>query len=397
MRRSFVAILLASAASGSFGTRQELDLTPGIAAVRADRSDLERSRLRRGGHIICPVLNAWVQNGDLTTLGENVDADTVVEALMRGGLNSPSYSGTPLPPGITQSNAFEYTFGIFLKNKAANYRDTDGALTLPIYNFGGTMHEHNSHTGITTTPDVPFDSSRWEMLAGQADSQLPDGRGCFSRDAWARAMMSFERRSYDGKTEVEIDTNKVRSDHPIFGPAGSWGGSALVAGLLHRAAANGNQFSGKRLVAGVSQVYNGMINLFWTGDYGNVDLDNARARMLETEEGQKGLSFPWLDADFCLPVDELKALLVDGRYPTSSGYTAMPRKEFKQKGKVFKFAKSRCQATYFKEGGKGYVPEDACIDGEPPLVDGLSWVQRKLLHTLLGKTDPWFWSEVRRM
>merc|ERR1739848_881587 len=115
----------------------------------------------------CPVLNAFVQNGDLKTLGENVDADTVVNSLMRAGLNQPAYSGDPLPAGITQGDAFEYTFGIFLKNKAANYRYEQGDLTLPIYNFPGTNHEHNGHTGITTKRGIPFDVDQWNVMAAK--------------------------------------------------------------------------------------------------------------------------------------------------------------------------------------------------------------------------------------
>jgi hypothetical protein len=336
-------------------------------------------------HITCPVLNALEKNGDLKTDGENVDADTVVNSLMRAGLNQPSYEGEPLPAGITQSNAFEYTFGIFLKNKAANYRDKDGALTLPIYNFPGTNHEHNSHTGITTKRDVPFDVAQWQLLADQADSKLPDGSSCFSRDAWAKALLSFEARNYNGTAPQEIDNNNVRANHSIRDPAGSWGMSWLVSKMLKRGANSGNEVASKRLVAGVSQVMNGMVNLFWTGDYGNVDLYKARAMMMETEEGKAGLSFPWLDEHFCLPVDELQELLMHGTYPKSSGYTAMSQTEYQSEGKVWKFPKSRCSATYFQEGLKGYVPEDACIEGEPPLIDKVSSVKLSALHLLFGK------------
>lgn len=341
-------------------------------------------------HIICPVLNALVQNHDMMTKGDNVDADTVVNSLMRAGLNQPKYVGEPVPAGITQSNAFEYTLGIFLKNKAGNYRDENGSLVLPIYNFDGTNHEHNSESGITTKGDTPFDETQWGLLAAQADVTLDNGGKCFSRDAWAAAMHAFEVRKYGGSGGIddigEIDNTKVRPEHAIHGPSGSWGGSWLVGKLLNHGAANGNEVASKRLVAGVAQVFNGMINLFWTGDYGNLELYKERNKMLETEEGKTGVSLPWLDKDFCLPVDELKELLMHGTYPTSSNYSAMTEEEYKAAdGKVWKFPKSRCSATYFLEGGKGYDEKDACINGQPPLVaKPASGVELTALHVFFG-------------
>ncbi|CAK0848343.1 unnamed protein product [Prorocentrum cordatum] len=131
-----------------------------------------------------------------------------------------------------------------------------------------------------------------------------------------------------------------------------------------------------------------MVNLFWTGDYGHLELYKARAKQLESPEGKSGLSFPWLDANFCLPVDELKALLVNGTYPRSSGYNAMVKDEYQELGKVWKYPKSRCTAPYFQQGHEGYDPNDACINGEPPLVDKsvvATWAKRSALHVMFGK------------
>jgi len=367
---------------------QEHDAT--AHSVRQSNNTMLNDDNTMGVHIICPVLGALVQNGDMLTHdnGSNVDADTVLNSLLRAGLNQPAYSGETLPAGITQSNAFEYTLGIFLKNKAANYRDSAGSLTLPIGHFRGTNHEHNSHTGITTGK-LAFDKVPWDELVAFSNGS------CWSRDAWAKAMKSFEMRAYNGNGSTsEIDNSVVRSEHPILGPAGTWGGGWAVSKILIRGAENGNDIKGKRLVAGVSQVMNGMINLFWTGDYGNLDLYKERAKQLETKEGKAGLSFPWLDENFCLPVDELKTLLKNGTYPASSGYAPMAEDEYKSTGKVFKFPKSRCKAVYFLEGAQrqrayfpeGYEDKDACINGEPPLVDGpASKAERALLHHGFGE------------
>jgi hypothetical protein len=383
-----VATLLASSASELCGSRVEVDLdTEQSVANWEGESSMRNDDTTSGKHIVCPALNAFVQNHDLKTNGENVDADTVFNSLLRAGLNQPEYKGDPLPTGVTESNAFEYTFGVFLKNKAGNYRDKDGDLALPIYNFPGTNHEHNSHTGITTQEGVPFDDARWDELAVRSDRKLADGRECFSRDAWALAMQFFEMRDYDGPGTHEIDYSQVRSNHSITEPGAKWGGGWVVGKVLKRRAKKGNEVGGKRLVGGVAQVFNGMINLFWTGDYGHPELYKARAKQLESEEG-KGLSFPWLDANFCLPVDELKALLISGTYPRSSGYTAMTEEEYRERGKVWKFPKSRCTATYFQEGHEGYDPEDACVDGEPPLVEKAvvaSWAKRSAIHVMFGK------------
>jgi len=382
-----MAILLASSASQPCGSRVDISFEQ-RAAKLDQRPSMRNDDITPGKHIVCPVLNAFVQNGDMRTNGENVDADTVINSLMRAGLNQPEYEGDRLPPGLTQSNAFEYTLGIFLKNKAGNYRDEDGDLTLPIYNFPGTNHEHNSHTGITTQEGLPFDAARWDELAVRADRKLVDGRDCFSRDAWAEAMRSFEMKYYNGTGSHDIDNSKVRSGHSITAPEAKWGGGWLIGKLLNHGAEKGNEIGGKRLVAGVSQVFNGMVNLFWTGDYGNLELYKARAKQLESQEGKAGLSFPWLDASFCLPVDELKALLVNGTYPVSSGYGAMAKEEYQEKGKVWKFPKSRCTATYFQQGHEGYDPHAACINGEPPLVDKsvvAPWAKRSAIHVLFGK------------
>lgn len=381
VRLLLVVILFASSASPVCSFRAVLQA---LAENDAEIEDF----LDSTGHIACPVLNALVQNGDLKTIGDNVDADTVLNSLMRAGLNQPGYEGEPLPDGSTQSNAFEYTLGIFLKNRAADYRDVDGDLTLPIYNFFGTNHEHNTHTGITTKRDVPFDNDQWEKLMIQADSKLPNGRDCFSRDAWAVAMRSFEILDYNGTAigDGEIDRSEVRSDHPLHASPASWGVRWVSGKLLKRQAEHGNAISGKRVVASVSQVMNGMINLFWTGDYGNVELYKARAKYLDSEKGKSGLTFPWLDENFCLPVDELKELLVHGTYPESSSYVAMTEEQYQRTGKVWKFPKSRCTAAYFQEGHEGYKAEDACINGEPPLIKkSASWFERKVIHTFFGK------------
>lgn len=380
VRLLLVVILLASSGSQVCSFRHVLqDLVENDAKIE--------DYLTSTGHISCPVLNALVQNGDLKTMGDNVDADTVLNSLMRAGLNQPGYEGEPLPDGMTQSNAFEYTLGIFLKNKAGDYRDEDGDLTLPIYNFFGTNQEHNSQTGITTKRGVPFDNDQWEKLMIQADSKLPNGSDCFSRDAWAVALRSFEILDYNSGSAIgKIDHSQVRSDHLIHASPASWGVRWVAGKLLKSHAEAGNAIAGKRLVASVSQVMNGMINLFWTGDYGNVELYKARAKHLGSEKGKAGLSFPWLDENFCLPVDELKELLVHGTYPESSGYAAMTDEEYQRTGMVWKFPKSRCTAAYFQEGHEGYEPENACINGEPPLIKkSASWFERTALHAFFGK------------
>ncbi|CAK0848342.1 unnamed protein product [Prorocentrum cordatum] len=230
-----VALILASSAPHLLGSRIDINIEQ-RAAQLAVQSSMRNDDITSQKHIICPVLNALVQNGDMKTNGENVDADTVINSLMRAGLNQPEYKGDPLSPGLTQSNAFEYTLGIFLKNKAGNYRDEDGDLTLPIYNFPGTNHEHNSHTGITTQKGVPFDADRWDELAVRADRKLADGTGCFSRDAWAEAMRSFEMRYYNGTGGRKIDNSNVRSGHAITSPEAKLGGGWLIGKLLNHGA-----------------------------------------------------------------------------------------------------------------------------------------------------------------
>jgi len=282
-----------------------------------------------------------------------------------------------------------------LKNKAANYRDADGHLTLPIKHFPGSNHEHNSHTGITTKENVPFDEVQWKKLEEKAHG---DGGKCFSRNDWAAAMFHFEYEvSGGGYGGGPIDNDKVRTNHSIHDGAGSWWpGSVIVNTALHFGASHGNAVLGKRLVAGISQVMNGMVNLFWTGDYGNVELYEMRAKQVEENakpEGKLGWSFPWLDQTFCLPVDELKSLLMDGTYPP--GYSAMGPEGYAN-GKVWKYPISRCTATYFQQVGLGFPEDEAdrCHKNsrtgkmEPPLVEKSvvsTSFQLRALHTLFGK------------